>query len=187
MSAPSWLAVLALASCLSAHPLGAQTAEPESAPANSTEAPELGTVYAYGAAGGLVGFFTGGLAGLAFSHDCTGDDYCGLRGFLIGAAVGGTLSMAVGVHLGNDRRGSLPLDMLTGAAVWGVGIGTAAATGWDDSVTLIAAIGVPIAQLLATTAVERATGRSRDAKRSMTLYGGPGLRGGAVFGASLTF
>lgn len=185
MSAPGWLAFLALVPCLWAHPVAAQTAEPE--PADSTEAPRLGTVYAYGAAGGVAGFFAGGLVGLAFSYDCTGDDYCGLRGFLIGAAVGGTLTMALGVHLGNDRRGSLPLDMLTGAAVWGVGIGTAAATGWDDSVTLIAAIGVPMAQLLATTAVERATGRSREAKRSVSVYGGPDLHGGVVVGASLTF
>ena len=136
---------------------------------------------------GLGGFFAGGLVGLALTSGCQGDDYCGLEGFLIGAAVGGTLGMAVGVHLGNDRRGSFPLDFLTGAGIWGIGIGAAALTDWDDTATLIAAIGVPIVQLLGTVAVERATGRSRARSSAglVSLYVGPQPGGGAVLAASV--
>jgi hypothetical protein len=55
-------------------------------------------------------------------------------------------SMALGVHLGNRRRGSLPLDVISG---------------WDGGVTTAAFVGIPIAQLAATVVVERASGRAR--------------------------
>ncbi len=182
----AWIGGLVYLLSLAA-PLPAQVPDAESTAESAPEGASTGRMYLYGTGLGLVGFFAGGSVGLALSSNCTGDDYCEFRGFLLGAAVGGTTAMALGVHLGNDRRGSFPLDLFTGAAIWGAGIGTAAATGWDDTVTLVVAIGVPIAQLLATTAVERATGRSREAKRSVSVYGGPDLRGGVVVGASLTF
>ena len=42
-------------------------------------------------------------------------------------------------------------------------------------------------QLLTTVAVERATGRSRDAKRNLSLSAGPNLQGGLTLAASLRF
>ncbi len=181
------LRVALLALALGANPLVAQSVStiPDTTVTTEEDSPEK--AYLLGVGIGMGGFLAGGLAGLAATSGCTGDDYCGARGFLIGAAVGGTLGMALGVHLGNDRRGSLPLDMLTGAAVWGIGIGGAALSDWDDTVTFIAAIGVPIVQLLTTVAVERATGRSRDAKRNLSVSAGPNLQGGLTLAASLHF
>ena len=37
--------------------------------------------------------------------------------------MGGTLGMALGVHIGNGRRANLALDFLTASAVWGAGVG----------------------------------------------------------------
>jgi len=170
-------------------PAGLAAQSPDTLP---TQVEEVGAgspakAYALGAGLGLGGFFSGGLVGIALSSGCQGDEYCGLEGFLIGAAVGGTLGMAIGVHLGNDRRGSLPLDFLTGAGIWGIGIGAAAISDWDDTVTAIAAIGVPIAQLLGTVAVERATGRSRtrSSPGPVSVYVGPQPGGGAVLAAAV--
>lgn len=182
---PVQVVLLGLTLC-AVSPLAAQTVEPAPDVAATSDGAS-NRDYLYGIALGTLGFFGGGLVGYAAASSCSGDDYCEFRGFLIGAAVGGTLGMATGVHLGNDRKGSLLLDMLTGAGVWGVGIGTAALTGWDDTATLIAAIGVPIAQLFATVAVERSTGRSREARRSLEISAGPDLQGGVTIVASLRF
>jgi hypothetical protein len=71
------------------------------------------------------------------------------------------LGMALGVHVGNRRRGSFGLDVLTGAAVWGAaGIVIAAAGGWDQDLGFMV-FAVPITHLATTVAVERAVGRSR--------------------------
>lgn len=121
----------------------------------------VGKAVGIGALLGGVGFLAGGAAGFAISRDCTSDEFCQVIGAFYGAAIGGTSGMALGVHLGNDRRGSFALDVLTGAAVWGLGIGIAAATDWNEPVTWTAFIGVPIGQLAATVAVEQAVGRSR--------------------------
>ena len=169
-----------------AAPLAAQTVEPaRDSTAMSDDSSNRD--YLYGIALGTLGFFSGGMVGWAAASGCSADDYCEFRGFLLGAAIGGTLGMATGVHLGNDRKGNLLLDMLTGAGVWGIGIGTAALTGWDDTATLIAAIGVPVAQLFATVAVERATGRAREARRSLEISAGPDLQGGAAIMVTYRF
>ena len=190
-----FLVPLSLSIALAARPLGAQVVDehpkiPDTieAPADTSSEAHLGKVYAGGVLLGLTGFFAGGLTGYFVSRGgCAGEDYCGLEGFLIGAAVGGTLGMGYGVHLGNGRRGSLPLVLLTGAGIWGVGIGAAALSGWDDPLTGIVAIGVPIVQLLGTVAVERATGRAKERKRALSLYAAPDFAGGVLIGANLRF
>lgn len=138
---------------------------------------------------GLVGWGLGGLTGAVLSENCADheDDYCQLAAFLVGAAAGGTFGMALGVHLGNHRRGSLPLDFLTGALVWGTGIGIAAATGWDDAATTTAAITIPIAQLIVTVAVERATGRARARDNTVGVFVLPRPDGRMGLGTSVRF
>lgn len=120
-----------------------------------------------GAAIGVGGFLVGGLAGIAIA-DCPGSDddgFCALEGAFFGAAALGTIGLATGVHLGNDRRGSYALDLATAGGIWGAAIGLLAANGWPDTATTATFIALPIVQLVATVAVERAVG-DRRARRS---------------------
>lgn len=133
---------------------------------------------------GLAGFFAGAFTGSVLASGCTGD-FCGLEPAFYGAAVGGTLGMALGVHLGNQRRGNFGLDFLSGAAVWGAGIGIAAASKWDQTTTVAAFVAVPIVQLATAVAVERAVGRSN--ARRLSLFVAPQLGGGTALGASVAF
>src|SRR6266571_5161210 len=107
-------------------------------------------------------------AGLGIQGDCF-EEYCELEGAFYGGAAGGGMGLAVGAHLGNRRRGSFPLDVLTSGAVWGVGYAlmSSFADDGDGAGVVITAIALPPTQLLATVLVERAIGRSR-AGRSQT-------------------
>ncbi len=124
--------------------------------------PDVGNAILGGLGLGAVGFVAGGGAALYVADRfCSPyDDYCPLGYGLVGAAAGASLGMALGVHLGNDRRGSYFIDALTGAAIWGLGIALTAGTGWDESAPLMAIL-IPVAQITATVAVERSVARSR--------------------------
>ena len=112
--------------------------------------------------GGLLGaggFAAGALIGSAASDECEhADALCIEAAAFFGAAGGGTFGMALGVHLGNRRQGNLALDFLTAAAVWGAGI-FAAILADSDRADVAILIAIPIVQLGATVAVERAAGR----------------------------
>jgi|GEM_PF-6650810 len=75
--------------------------------------------------------------------------------FSVGSA-GGGLTLPLGVHSANDNRGNLPLvtltSLCTGAAGWAAVLAT------DEPLLFLA---VPVAQVAACIAVERATARSR--------------------------
>jgi len=111
---------------------------------------------------GLLGWGVGAVAGHAIQGDCF-EEYCGLEGIFYGGAAGGGMGLAVGAHLGNRRRGSFPLDVLTSGAVWGVGYAlmSSFANDGDGAGVVLTAIMLPPTQLVATVLVERATGRSR--------------------------
>ncbi len=79
-----------------------------------------------------------------------------INGFVVGAPIGESLLLPVGVHLANGRRGNLPLSLLASVGIAGAGI-FAAVTAEDPYVLL----SIPILQLAACTAIERSTGRSR--------------------------
>ena len=118
---------------------------------------------AWQAAGlGLLGWGVGAVAGHAIQGDCF-EEYCGLEGIFYGGAAGGGMGLAVGAHLGNRRRGSFPLDVLTSGAVWGVGYAlmSSFANDGDGAGVVLTAIMLPPTQLVATVLVERATGHSR--------------------------
>jgi len=140
-----------------------------------------------GAGLGVAGFFAGGYTGVLLSRGCDSHEYCSLEAAFYGAAAGGTLGLALGVHLGNRRRGSFALDFLTGAAVWGAGIGLAAVSDWDDTVVWTAFVLVPIAQLASTVAVERAVGRSRSRGRTAAFTVVPTGPRGALLLGSISF
>jgi hypothetical protein len=121
----------------------------------------------FGALAGAGGFYVGGLLGSKLSDECDDAyDLCLEEGTVLGAAGGGTLGLAVGVHMGNGRQGSLGKDLLVASGIWAVGV--ALALGLSDaseetSVGILVAI--PILQLGATVAVERAAGRRRSAEQ----------------------
>jgi len=154
-------------------------------PAGDSPWPSIGA----GVGLGLGGWAVGGFSAAFLARDCSDheDDYCEITAFLIGAAIGGTFGMALGVHAGNGWRGSLALDFLSGALVWGAGIGLAAASGWDDPLTTIVAVTVPVAQLATTVLVERATGRSRARNQTIGALILPLRDGRMGLGASVRF
>ncbi|PYP22331.1 MAG: hypothetical protein DMD55_19535 [Gemmatimonadetes bacterium] len=124
--------------------------------------PNIGSPLLAAAGLGLLGWGVGAVAGHAIQGDCF-EEYCGLEGIFYGGAAGGGMGLAVGAHLGNRRRGSFPLDVLTSGAVWGVGYAlmSSFANDGDGAGVVLTAIMLPPTQLVATVLVERATGRSR--------------------------
>jgi hypothetical protein len=131
-------------------------------PAHVESQPSIGSPLLAAAGLGLLGWGVGALAGHVIQGDCF-DDYCDVEGAFYGGDAGGGLGLAVGAHLGNRRRGSFPLDLLTSGAVWGVGYAlmSSFADDGDAAGVLLTAIVLPPTQLLATVLVERATGHSR--------------------------
>ena len=111
---------------------------------------------------GLLGWGVGALTGYAVKGDCF-EEFCGFEEIFYGGAAGGGLGVAVGAHLGNRRRGSVALDVLTSGAVWGLGYAVmrSFADKSDEAGMVLTAIVLPPTQLVATVLVERAIGRSR--------------------------
>jgi hypothetical protein len=104
---------------------------------------------AAGAAGGVLG----GTLGVMIA-DCSGTGCAGP--FILGAALGEAVALPLGVHLAG-RRGSYPAGVLTSVGVAAAGIFTMAFAEADVAAQGIVVI-VPIAQLIATIAVDRRTG-----------------------------
>lgn len=107
-----------------------------------------------GLLGGAVGFAVGALAGSAVGggNAICGDDACGLEEAAWGAAIGESVLLPLGIHLVNRRRGNYGLSLLASAGIAGVGILAVDATndGWP-------LIPVPVAQLVSSILIERAT------------------------------
>ncbi|MCI0695062.1 zinc ribbon domain-containing protein [candidate division KSB1 bacterium] len=114
---------------------------------------------AAGLLAGTIGFFGGGLVGAKIDQASSDgyEEWDGLYGFVVGAPIGESLLLPVGVHLANGRRGNLPLAVLASVGIAGTGIAMAASAG--DAKILVA---IPIAQLLACTAIERSTSRNAE-------------------------
>ncbi len=107
---------------------------------------------------GTAGWFVGALLALEIEKDCgedCGEDLCVLDEVIFLGAATGTTGLALGVHLGNGRRGNFALDLLTASGVWATGFVLFVASDNQDLAIPLAVL-VPIGQLAATTAVERA-------------------------------
>lgn len=109
-----------------------------------------------GVVGGGAGLVAGALAGawLQGSKDPDCIDFCIGWEPIVGALAGEALGLALGVHLANGRRGSLPLGMLTSAGILTVG-----AIGGNNVPPML--LIVPVTQIIATVTVERRTERRR--------------------------
>jgi peptidoglycan/LPS O-acetylase OafA/YrhL len=168
LSLASLLVVLAL---LLAPPAHAQSADPAAAAGPRAWAPMTTQPAAAvqperrrpdevlalgGVVGGGAGLVVGALAGAWLERpayeDCLG--ICIGWGTVIGGLAGEALGLALGVHLANGRRGSLPLGMLTSAGILTVG-----AIGGNNIPPML--LIVPVTQIIATVTVERRTERRR--------------------------
>ncbi|MCG3118657.1 MAG: hypothetical protein ALAOOOJD_00897 [bacterium] len=115
-----------------------------------------------GLLGGAIGLLGGAVvgSGLDVATSNNGyDPYDGLAGAVIGAPVGEAIGMPIGVHLGNGRRGSLPLSLFASMGITATGIVVTAAL--DDyrapAITLPLTV---LTQLVASVAIERGTTRT---------------------------
>jgi hypothetical protein len=106
-----------------------------------------------GIVGGSAGLFGGLLAGVALdhTHTCMGED-CSLGQALVGAAVGETIGLAVGAHIGSASRGNLALAVLTSAGISAAGILALRHPGRAAPAIMIT---IPVLQLAAVSALER--------------------------------
>lgn len=107
-----------------------------------------------GLLGGVIGFFGGGITGALINDtDDSEDDLAALAGFALGAVIGETLTLPLGVHLANHRQGSYGFSLLASAAITGVGI--AIATSGEDRLEYL--IPVPVLQLVSSILIEKST------------------------------
>ena len=105
-----------------------------------------------GLVGAVGGTFVGGVLG-ARLEDCEPyDDYCGLAGAVVGASIGSTFSVPLGVHLANQSRGNYAGSFLGSALVAGVGWSLTYAT--EDAVPLLF---IPVGQIVVSAIIERMT------------------------------
>jgi hypothetical protein len=110
-----------------------------------------------GLAGGAVGFFAFGYAGALLADryaDDGSDGWEALGGFAIGAVVGESVLLPLGVHIANRRQGDFATSLLVSAGIAAAGIGLTAAVE-DMGIVFLPAI--PVAQLISTIAIERKT------------------------------
>ncbi|MGH7583384.1 MAG: hypothetical protein ACREL5_09185 [Gemmatimonadales bacterium] len=147
--------------------------------------PDVVVPVAASAAAGLAGFAVGAFAGARAGHGkVCGDDDCGLIEGLYGAAIGGTLGIALGAHFGNRQRGNFAVDATVAVAVWGAGIALGSALHWRSSVAGPILVAIPIAQIAATVGIERSIGRAHDRGDGIAVLVAP-RRGGATIAVVL--
>jgi hypothetical protein len=138
------------------------------APLQSQEIPPEPAVIAPVLSGlglGAVGFFGGALVGAGLSEGCDGY-YCELGSAALAALIGESVGMGIGVHLGNRRRGSLGLDILTAAGSATGALIVLNAVEDDEGDLLLLAL---VLQTTATVTVERTTGRNRERRAALSV------------------
>lgn len=131
----------------SAHPLDFQSESP------------AGLLVGTGLLAGALGFFAGGFTGAEIDKASSDgyEEWDGLAGFVVGAPIGESLLLPIGIHLANDRQGNLPLSLLASASIAGTGIFLALAS--EEPYILLS---IPIVQLIACTEIELSTSRFRE-------------------------
>jgi hypothetical protein len=126
---------------------------PVFAPDNS---PNVGLMLLSGIGLGAVGVLVGGLAGEQIDENscAPGDDFCGLGGLIVGAFIGETLALPLGVHIAG-KKGSYGLELVTSLGITALGVAAANAT---DGISLVF---IPPLQLWACIAQELRAAKRR--------------------------
>lgn len=111
-----------------------------------------------GVLAGGAGFLAGGFLGASCTYTPNAD-FSGIGGFIVGAPIGEAIGLPIGVHLGNGRRGNLPLAMFASMGIVGTGIVVTAAL--DDYRAPVITLPVTaLTQFVACVAIERGTTRT---------------------------
>lgn len=152
--------------------------DPAAEPGDPSDEGSRWASYGMGIGFGAAGFVLGAIIGAQFEDSCQ-ELECFDEAFWMGSAVG-ALGVGGGVHLGNGARGNVWLTLLTSV---GTGMaGAAAALAIDsDPGSVVIGVSTVFLQLIVTTEVERATGRSRARSRraSEASGGSEGDTGGS--------
>jgi hypothetical protein len=110
-----------------------------------------------GLGSGVLGFVAFGVAGAVIADsqaDSGNDGFEALGGFVVGAALGTTVMVPLGVHLVNRRQGDCGTALLLSVGIAAAGIGL---TSLDGELAVVFLPAIPIGQLIASIAIERAT------------------------------
>lgn len=131
-------------------PLALESRELQAA---QTPTASTGSMVLGGLALGAAGFFGGGYLGAILADRSSDLEFAALTGFAVGAVIGETIGLPLGVHLANKGRGEYAPSLLVSAGIAAVGL--ALASSGDDHLEYL--IPVPIIQLIASIAIERRT------------------------------
>ena len=84
-----------------------------------------------GVAAGAAGAMAVGYAGEKMDKASCGPDeiFCGLGGAVVGAFVGETFALPLGVHIAGRKKGSYSLELLTSLGITALGVASANVTG----------------------------------------------------------
>jgi len=109
-----------------------------------------------GLVGGALGFFAGGLAGVAVCGcDSGGEGYDELEAFFWGAAVGTAIPIPLGVHRANRSAGNYWTALAVSGGISVIGLAAAYAVNDDASGAIVLLI--PVSQIISSVLIERGT------------------------------
>jgi hypothetical protein len=118
----------------------------------------LGRPIIGGVAGVALGIPVGMAAALPAVAACKGDESC-LLPVLAGAVIGESVGVPFGVHVAEGRRGNLFLSTLASVGITGLGMAAIGYVGDSGTPPVAVSVLVPIAQIAASTYIERRTRR----------------------------
>ena len=121
---------------------------------DSVTSADQGVMAVAGMGGAFLGLFIGGKVGCGLDRS-RGDDGC-LAGAVEGLLIGESAGLGLGVHLGNRSRGNALVTVLASTGVLVTGLVALEHGCRSDSCTSVIALGIPVFQIVAAIAAERA-------------------------------
>jgi hypothetical protein len=133
---------------------------PRSQPVMQSQSASTPAMVAGGLAGAAIGFVVFGYIGALITDDPdSSEDLGAIAGGIIGGSIGESVLLPTGVHLVNHRRGKLVPSILASSAIGGAGLLLAIATEDQAPVPGIILGLTPIAQVISSILIEKATSR----------------------------